>query len=429
MLRIISLIFLVLPLHLLGQKDAPLGELELQRDGKYYRINTIPPFTGTAYENFENGKKKSRVEFKDGKLDGKVTQWHDTGEKASIVHYSNGIKEGKEIQFYPTGGKKMELQYINDEVDGMILEWHENGQKLSEGIYKNGKAEGKHQWWFRLGKLDQAVDFKNGLPDGKIERWYRNGKKKLETQYQAGLKQGVNKEWYDNGQLKVESAFIADQEDGLAKFYSKKGYLLDERKFKKGTLIEHKNYRSGGIKAGKQHFIQVFNEKESFFVVDIKGEKFVRDRSAKIITYNVDGMLLQIHIRPIETIQTDATTNSKDVLLAFKSFEQKYIETETQSKINIELNQKSNSSGLEYLYWYFDSPSKNTQPQTPRTVQQEHYFSFVCNKQILSLYSVVTNSDDERKVLAMLKHIADGVSIKKDRIDLNALQNEVLKKK
>ena len=73
------------------------------------------------------------------------------------------------------------------------------------------------------------------------------------------------------------------------------------------------------------------------------------------------------------------------------------------------------------LHWYFKSPESEVKEQKPRTVQEEHYVSMICNKQILNIHSIVTNSDKQSDIVVMLKKIADKVRIKKKRIDLNAL--------
>jgi len=82
---------------------------------------------------------------------------------------------------------------------------------------------------------------------------------------------------------------------------------------------------------------------------------------------------------------------------------------------------KKNAKGKDFIHWQFASPSSQTEDQKPRTVQEEHYISFICGDRILSLYGVVTNNDQPEDVVKILERIADSLKIEKERIDLNAL--------
>ena len=52
------------------------------------------PYTGIAYEEYENGKLKSKREYKDGKLDGWSAEYHINGQLEVSEWYSNGILKG-----------------------------------------------------------------------------------------------------------------------------------------------------------------------------------------------------------------------------------------------------------------------------------------------------------------------------------------------
>lgn len=406
-------------------QTAPLSELEQQPNGLFYRVNTIPPFTGTATEDFPNGKKKVRAQFKEGKPNGEVKQWYDNGELESEVHYENGIRAGKETQYYPTGGKKTELNYVNDLPEGTVTEWYEDGQKQSEGTFKEGAPVGEHSWWYRNGQLDQQIPYANGLANGKVRHWYESGQLNLETDFVDGLKNGNIKEWYDNGALKLEGTFKEDKENGPASYYSRGGVLQEVKVYDMGTLKQVKEYRSGAIKISGKRFVQVFNEKDDFFVLDVMGNDYVRDRSGADITYTVDKMLLQISTLPVKVL--DVQVQSKEaVLKSFMDFEKKYIEKGTKGSILPQSEAGTTASGVPYLHWHYDSPG--TDGQRPQRILREHYLSIVVGGQVLSLYSLVTKQDDEARVVEMLKGVANSLRVEQARIDLNALRFKLLGK-
>ena len=50
-----------------------------------------------------------------------------------------GKKEGLETSWFENGQKRSEINYKNGEMEGIWNLWYENGQKLSEQKWKNGK--------------------------------------------------------------------------------------------------------------------------------------------------------------------------------------------------------------------------------------------------------------------------------------------------
>jgi antitoxin component YwqK of YwqJK toxin-antitoxin module len=404
-------------------------ELDLIK-GLYYQRNTIDPFTGTAYEEYGNGQKKLNIPIKDGKVNGTAREWNVNGDKVYEATFENGIQVGTETQWYATGDKKIELNYVNGQPDGTCIEWHKNGQKKSEGIFKNGKEEGEHNWWFSHGQLDQQVFYKNGLSDGVMKNWFQSGQIKLESHYSEGKKNGPTIKWHQNGQKKSEEHFKFDKPDGEAHFWSKTGIIQGIQIFENGNLIQDINYRSGNINIG-DGYLQVFNEANSFFTVSITGTNVRTPERQKIITYIVDGMLLQIfNVSNKNFVDTVKVFSSDEELLdTYKEYETALVSaTEPDFEYDFKSELLTLDSGKKVLHWYFKSPSSLDKEQKPRTVQEEHYFSMVCNQQVLSLYSAVTNSDDPVKVREMLLRIANDVKIYEDRIDLNQLAINIIDK-
>ncbi len=61
-----------------------------ERDGIYYLPNETKPFTGKNLCKYENGQIESEGNFKDGKVDGKMTMWHENGQIESEKNYKDG---------------------------------------------------------------------------------------------------------------------------------------------------------------------------------------------------------------------------------------------------------------------------------------------------------------------------------------------------
>ena len=72
------------------------------RDGVIYLPNKTKPFSGKNLCKYENGQKMSDGNYKDGKIDGKSTEWHENGQKSSELNE----KDGKYTQWYENGKKE-----------------------------------------------------------------------------------------------------------------------------------------------------------------------------------------------------------------------------------------------------------------------------------------------------------------------------------
>jgi antitoxin component YwqK of YwqJK toxin-antitoxin module len=413
-----------------AQKDKVLVYELDQIKGLYYQRNTIDPFTGTAIDEHVNGQKKLNIPIKNGKVDGVAKEWNMNGDKIYEATFENGVQVGTETQWFATGDKKLEINYVNGQPDGVCTEWHKNGQKKSEGLFKNGKEEGEHNWWFSDGQIDQQVFYKNGLADGTIKNWYQGGQLKLESHYTEGKKNGPTIKWYQNGEKKSEEFFKMDQPEAEAHFWSKAGVIQGIQIYENGKLVKDVNYRNGNINIGNG-YLQVFNEANSFFTVPVTGGSVRPTERQDIITYIVDGMLLQLFNVSVENFE-DAANNinsDEELLEVYKVYETALVRaTEPDFKYEFNAELLSLDNGGKILHWYFKSPSSLDKEQKPRTVQEEHYYSMVCNQQILSLYSAITNSDDPVKVKEMLLRIANQVKIYEDRIDLNQLAIDIIDK-
>jgi len=55
-----------------------------------------------------------------------------------------------------------QVQFKDGKEDGKWTQWHENGQKELEGNYKGGKEHGKQTWWDENGQIEAEANYKDG---------------------------------------------------------------------------------------------------------------------------------------------------------------------------------------------------------------------------------------------------------------------------
>jgi len=439
-------------MNVYAQKRVHFSKIEIQKNELYYQINTIDAFTGKAfevhspeddkekekakeeYEAFlKTARKKEEVDFVDGKMHGKAKGWDEYGQKIYEANFSEGIQEGVERQWYPNGQQKVEVTYTQSVPNGMATEWYPSGGKKSEGEYANGREQGIHTWWYENGNKDQQITYVEGLEEGTIRKWYENGERMLEAQFEAGERNGTSIEWYENKQKKAEGKYIADKESGRFSSWSSKGKLLDVKEYEQGELIKAMDYRSAGIR-NQEGFVQVFNEMTSFFTVAVKGNK-VKTVNTGNIGFIVDGKILQMITVPVSNFnksQGMMPLQGEGLLLAQMRDEMNNVRSTMSEVVALELfpeHEMLNIGGREALHWYFKAPIKSGDENKARTVLEEHYLSTVCGDYILIINSVVTNSDRREDIIQLLKNTAQTIQVEKDRIDLNALRNDILKRK
>lgn len=80
------------------------------------------PFSGLAYELYDNGN------------------------LIYYVNYVNGFAEGELIEFYKNGNLKSVKNLIHGQSNGTRKNWHENGNLKFEGEYKFGRSLHYTEW-------------------------------------------------------------------------------------------------------------------------------------------------------------------------------------------------------------------------------------------------------------------------------------------
>ena len=71
-------------------------------------------YNGECIEKYENGIKKSKKTYKNGKLDGLSEKWDIDGTIRESINYKNGVKDGRHIMY--ENDKNLEYTYKNGKV-------------------------------------------------------------------------------------------------------------------------------------------------------------------------------------------------------------------------------------------------------------------------------------------------------------------------
>ena len=86
-----------------------------ERDGVHYTKDTNKPYSGPVFSLDKNGQKIWEGTIKDGKKDGKWTEWYENGQKKVEQTYKDGELDGKWTFFNEDGSIKDDMD--EDEED------------------------------------------------------------------------------------------------------------------------------------------------------------------------------------------------------------------------------------------------------------------------------------------------------------------------
>lgn len=161
------------------------------------------------------------------------------------VAYSNNEMEygqmkdttriGKWIKLYIDGTKQVEVNYKNGLIDGVLTEYYKDGKVSETTTFVAGKKNGAYKSYYKNGQLYEEANYQKDSLHGPASVYYKNGKLFKKITFDNNKKQGAYKEYYANGNLKEESNYENGEYSGISK-----GYLADGK-----SLMYLINYSKG----------------------------------------------------------------------------------------------------------------------------------------------------------------------------------------
>ena len=119
---------------------------------------------GPYNEWYNNGNKKTQGQYKNGLMIGKWKYYHGNGFIRGKGVFSNGDglnktytgipKNGRDGEWkfwYDNGQKKEKSQYVEGKLVGISILWYKNGIKEEESTFKNDKLNGYSNFGMKMG--------------------------------------------------------------------------------------------------------------------------------------------------------------------------------------------------------------------------------------------------------------------------------------
>lgn len=181
---------------------------------------------GLATWFYPDTTKMRQATFKEGILDGEVTEWTEDGKLVSKEYYRDGRKLIRNTSFYRPKVPKEESYYLDVKLrqngldnwwdakpapylasgervqNGQARGWYSNRQLQYQGQFRNDEPVGRFFWWHENGNRSTVGQFnRDGDRDGRWIWWHENGMKKIEGSYQDDQPSGVWRSWDNTGKL------------------------------------------------------------------------------------------------------------------------------------------------------------------------------------------------------------------------------------
>ena len=145
--------------------EIAINQKQLQERGKKgeelsYQMNKDLPFSGWQKRLYDSGQIAELNHYKEGKLDGISTWWHQNGQKHIEKNWKQGLEHGEDKRWYSNGQLECRTLWENnklvfaevwkpngekctdtsiEEGHGMVLFYRDNGSCMGGKFYEGGK--------------------------------------------------------------------------------------------------------------------------------------------------------------------------------------------------------------------------------------------------------------------------------------------------
>lgn len=171
---------------------------------------------GVWIEKFPNGKRKSQINYENGKPKGDFYKFYQRGGgvKAHLYFFNDSLASA--IHYAENGDKVAMGYYYNHKKDSLWQYFEADSILVSEENYVRGIKHGKQSTYYLSGILFEEMDFKNGKQDGVWKRYYEStGAPIFETYYKDGKRDGKYIKYDINGEKVISGNYKNDLKDGV----------------------------------------------------------------------------------------------------------------------------------------------------------------------------------------------------------------------
>lgn len=154
--------------------------------------------------------------------DGAKKSYWDNGKLKSVLHYRDGKLNGECVWYYANGNLQMQADFCDDLKNGHSLRWYENGCIAEDCWYKKGVLDSIYRSYSVKGILALEEYYVGGERNGQVKKWFENGQIFQEGQYVGGMMDGLWLVFYPSGTLAAKAEYRMGT--GKQTCYDESGY-------------------------------------------------------------------------------------------------------------------------------------------------------------------------------------------------------------
>jgi antitoxin component YwqK of YwqJK toxin-antitoxin module len=187
---------------------------------------------GYVIKEDSRGNLISILHYKNNKLDGNATFYHENGRIESIVQYKEYSNHGSWVKYYENGKIMSICKYENGLLNGNYFSFFDNGKISKFEKYIKDNINSSSYEWYESGNLKEYRNWCFNSPCGKQVYFYDNKKKKSIMHYNEGAKKvGYFCNWYYNGNKEIEGYYDSSgKETGTWIIYNVDGTINNKIK-------------------------------------------------------------------------------------------------------------------------------------------------------------------------------------------------------
>lgn len=211
--------------YMQGEKKHLEGECRLTVSEREYIIADFKDgFPDGRWETYKYNKLYEKRQYKDGRINGKVTTYGSDGK--TVVGEStstSGKRNGRYATYYADGSLQKEQEYKEGKEHGYLRTYEQDGTIKWDCYYEDGKMHGRQVQLF-ISSLDgyyvKTSNYEHGTLVGDYSESYPSGHIKQKGQYDAnGKKTGVWITGSKSGKIIDESEYKNGERNGDRKSF------------------------------------------------------------------------------------------------------------------------------------------------------------------------------------------------------------------
>mgnify|MGYP003683202351 CR=1 FL=1 len=189
---------------------------------------------GPARYYYDSGHLKSKRQFEEGKMNGRVEDFFKSGKTQVISHVHNDSLQGSYTTFYPEGIPEQKGHYEGNALNGRYQAWYNTGETKWIEHWDKGVKTGIDSAFYETGKLESAIPFTDGEEDGIARGYHRNGKQWTEWVFEKGRLLEIRFVQNSNGNPLEIGSFRKGS--GWVNIYKSNGLVREKRLYRDGYL-------------------------------------------------------------------------------------------------------------------------------------------------------------------------------------------------